>query len=242
MKWFKMNVNAMRDIKFKKLVKRGKFSLPIYWTAFCIMLDVHATDGKIEYEDESDLEIIFEDMHFNLPDLAELLTEMMDVDLINWEDGVVLVKNWEKYQNVEYHSTGRVQKHRANKEHEDKIEEVIKRFNEMTGLNLSINTASHRTIISGRLNDGHSVETMLAVVAWKQKEWSKDERMKKYIRPSTLFNPGKFDNYLNEIPKDLMQAMVDGTLLKVRNIQGTIQNVTQEQYDNASPGFYDIIS
>jgi len=237
-----MYVDAMDDIKFKKLDRKGKFSYPIYWTAFSIMLQVSAKEQVISYDDESDLEIIFELLRFELPDLTEMLTEMNDVDLIIWDKGTITVKSWEKYQNVEYHSTGRVQKHRANKEHEDKIEEVIKRFNEMTGLNLSINTASHRTIISGRLNDGHSVETLLAVVAWKQKEWSKDEKMKKYIRPSTLFNPGKFDNYLNEIPKDLMQAMVDGTLLKVRNIQGTIQNVTQEQYDNASPGFYDIIS
>ena len=242
MRWFKMNVNAMNDIKFKKLDKRGKFSHPIYWTAFCIMLDVSAVEKKIEYEEEEDLEIIFERLNFDLPDLAELLQEMNDIDLIQWDKGEIIVKNWDKYQSPEYHSTGRVQKHRANKEHEDKIDEVIKRFNEMTGSNYSLKTDSHRKIVSGRLNDGHSVETLLAIVAWKQKDWAKREDMKKFIRPSTLFQPGKFDNYLNEIPQDLMKATVDGTLLKVRNINGGIQNVTQEQFDNASPGFFDIIN
>lgn len=241
MKWYKMHIDAMNDIKFKKLDRNGKFSLPIYWTAFCIMLDISARESVISYDEESDLEIIFEKLRFELPDLAELLTEMQDIDLIIWNTGSIQVKNWEKYQSAQYHSTERVQKHRANKEEEEQIDKVITEFNRITGKRFSLKTDETRKLIRGRFNEGRTVDELIAVIHWKQKDWSKQERMKQYVRPNTLFRPGNFDNYFNEIPQDIMKASTDGTLLKVRNLYGTIRHISQEQYDAAEEGFFQII-
>ena len=102
-------------------------------------------------------------------------------------------------------------------------------------------TESTRSSIRARLDAGNTEEELLAVVAWKQRHWGKKPEMEKFIRPSTLFRPGNFDNYLNEIPRDVLKATVDGTLLKVRNLYGKISHVTQEQFDKASPGFLSIV-
>ena len=56
--------------------------------------------------------------------------------------------------------------------------------------------------ISARVEEGHSLLKMKAVVHLKYNEWSKDEKMKRYLRPSTLFNKEKFNNYVLEIPED----------------------------------------
>ena len=52
--------------------------------------------------------------------------------------------------------------------------------------------------ISARLNEGFSVEQLKLVIDKKVLQWKDDEKMKKYLRPATLFNSEKFEAYLNE--------------------------------------------
>jgi len=56
--------------------------------------------------------------------------------------------------------------------------------------------------ISARIEEGHTLAKMKAVVYYKHKEWFNDPFMKKFLRPATLFNREKFNNYADEVPED----------------------------------------
>jgi uncharacterized phage protein (TIGR02220 family) len=74
---------------------------------------------------------------------------------------------------------------------------VIEHFNSVTGQKLKSGTKSHSENISGRLNDGYSVDDLKLVIDFKNSEWAKDPKMAQYIRPATLFQTGKFGGYLS---------------------------------------------
>ncbi|MGS0842976.1 conserved phage C-terminal domain-containing protein [Streptococcus dysgalactiae] len=56
---------------------------------------------------------------------------------------------------------------------------------------------SNINLVKARLNNGYSLDDFKVVVDKKCGEWGNSE-MAKYLRPSTLFNASKFENYLNQ--------------------------------------------
>lgn len=79
---------------------------------------------------------------------------------------------------------------------DDRVKQVIDLLNSMTGSKYKASTKSHAGNISGRLNDGHSVDDLMAVVRFKVGDWLHDPKMAQYLRPETLFQAGKFNGYL----------------------------------------------
>jgi len=76
---------------------------------------------------------------------------------------------------------------------------VVGRLNELNGTKYSPTSTTTVKFIKGRIDEGHTEEELLLVVEkmsylWNQKE---NEHMKQYLRPSTLFRPTNFENYLN---------------------------------------------
>jgi len=55
--------------------------------------------------------------------------------------------------------------------------------------------------IHGRLSEGYTIDDFKKVIDIKAEKWKNNPDMNEYLRPSTLFAPKKFDNYLNEKPK-----------------------------------------
>lgn len=49
---------------------------------------------------------------------------------------------------------------------------------------------------NARLEEGHSLDDLKAVINAKWLEWGKDPKMAQYLRPETLFGASKFDGYL----------------------------------------------
>ena len=58
-------------------------------------------------------------------------------------------------------------------------------------------TSKQTEHISARLAEGYSVDDCKSVIDKKVAEW-KGTNMEKYLRPETLFNSTKFENYMNE--------------------------------------------
>lgn len=54
-------------------------------------------------------------------------------------------------------------------------------------------------LIQARLDSGVSVLQMKEVVFAKSKQWASDPKMAEYLRPATLFNATKFEQYLGEL-------------------------------------------
>lgn len=88
------------------------------------------------------------------------------------------------------------EKHSLPSKLDDRVKQVIDLLNSMTGSKYKASTESHASKISGRLNDGHSVDDLMAVVRFKVGEWLHDPKMAQYLRPETLFQAGKFNGYL----------------------------------------------
>ncbi len=53
-------------------------------------------------------------------------------------------------------------------------------------------------LIVARLKSGASIEDCRGVIARKVREWGRDPKMAKYLRPATLFGVTKFEQYLGE--------------------------------------------
>lgn len=88
------------------------------------------------------------------------------------------------------------------------IYRVIDRLNELTGSNFKPTTENTIKLIKGRLNEGYTEKDLITVVEkmcflWGRKPKKSEKDMRPYLRPSTLFRPSNFENYLNrEIKSD----------------------------------------
>ena len=91
---------------------------------------------------------------------------------------------------------------KTKKAKEDKADkeagEVIDYLNIRTGSSYRATTEANIKPIRARLNDGFSVEDCKKVIDTKAGQWLNNPDMVKYLRPTTLFSPSKFEGYLNE--------------------------------------------
>lgn len=86
-----------------------------------------------------------------------------------------------------------------NKEkYEAEITEILLYFNQKTGSKYGTKNKQINEMISARLNEGFSVADFKKVIDNKYFDWHDKPDMKKFIRPSTLFRPSHFEEYLNE--------------------------------------------
>lgn len=91
---------------------------------------------------------------------------------------------------------------------------VIDYLNKKTGKNFKSASKATQRFVNGRMREGYVIEDFKRVIDSKVKEWLNDPYWNKYLRPSTLFSPTNFENYLEEM-KDVKTT---GTFVK-KNIQ-----------------------
>lgn len=82
--------------------------------------------------------------------------------------------------------------------HAEEIRQIIDYFNRVCGTNYQYQSAGTAKHINARLNEGFTVGDFCKVIDKKYAEWHNDSYMCKYLRPQTLFNSEKFENYLNQ--------------------------------------------
>ncbi|MDY3206060.1 conserved phage C-terminal domain-containing protein [Clostridium baratii] len=75
--------------------------------------------------------------------------------------------------------------------------EIIDFLNILSNSKYKWNSVETLNLIRDRIEEGYSVEDFKEVILKKYNEWS-GTIYAKYIRPSTLFKEGKFDEYLNQ--------------------------------------------
>lgn len=105
------------------------------------------------------------------------------------------------------------QPHEKGKEFFHEVCEVINYLNLKTGKKLRPESKSSKHI-RGRLRDGFLVEDLKLVVDLKVDEWLHDVKMKKYLKPDTLFNAEKFDKYQDEIDDSTVGSAHNANLKK----------------------------
>lgn len=79
--------------------------------------------------------------------------------------------------------------------------EIISYLNEKTERSFK-SVESHKKNIRARWNEGYRLDDFKKVIDNKCADWMRDDKMNKYLQPSTLFGT-KFDQYLNQLPTKL---------------------------------------
>ena len=82
----------------------------------------------------------------------------------------------------------------------ESVREIVSYLNEKLHKNYKPTTPKTVRDIKARFKEGFTVEDFKTVIDAKILEWGKDQRMKIYLRPETLFGT-KFEGYLNNAPK-----------------------------------------
>ncbi len=65
-------------------------------------------------------------------------------------------------------------------------------------------TKVNTDFILARFKEGYSLQDCKSVIAMKCREWLHDDVMAKFLRPATLFNCAKFNQYAGEVVDDGM--------------------------------------
>lgn len=73
---------------------------------------------------------------------------------------------------------------------------VIARLNDLTHQSYRSRTKKALRPIAARLREGFSAQDLVLVVENQSRLWLRDQKMRAYLRPETLFGP-KFEGYLN---------------------------------------------
>ena len=81
-----------------------------------------------------------------------------------------------------------------------KVEEIVAYLNDLTGKSFKPKADATRKAIDARLNEGYTVDDCRRVIDAKVADWGRDPKMKKFLRPETLFRASKFEGYLQEAP------------------------------------------
>ena len=99
---------------------------------------------------------------------------------------------------------------------------VIDKLNELNNTKYSPTSESTLKFIKGRLKDGYTEEDLMLVVEKMSYLWHQpgEKDMTPYLRPSTLFRPTNFENYLNMPVKSKQKSFME------------IMKGVRDKYDN----------
>ena len=91
----------------------------------------------------------------------------------------------------------------ADEERKASAVRVMEFFNAVCNSSFSTTAKSNIEPIIARLKQGYSFEDFKFVISDRKRKWGEDPKMCEYLRPSTLFAPKNFENYLNIAKKSL---------------------------------------
>lgn len=80
----------------------------------------------------------------------------------------------------------------------DPVAEVIGYLNDRAGTAFRL-VESNARLVRARLKEGATVSDMRAVIDAKSREWPSGDKMRKYLRPSTLFGAENFAQYVGQL-------------------------------------------
>lgn len=103
--------------------------------------------------------------------------------------------------------------------------EIIDYLNQKANTKYRSSGSKTKTLIKARVNDGFDLDDFKKVIDTKTSQWLNDPKMKKFLRPETLFGT-KFEGYLNEVgvtqptKKDYSQMTREQQLIEVMGKDG----------------------
>jgi len=176
-----------------------------------LILDQYMLDFEIAHPNQ---ETLAQEASLSRSSVIRALKEIEDNGLIN----VTRIKNKPNvyrrtFPNIAELANPTVSK--PKKEEDPRIVEILEYLNEKADKNFKP-VESNKRFLKARLDEGHSAEDIKSVIDLKVSEWKTDSHMNQYLRPATLFNAEKFNNYIGGITKsDSLDALTDMELIKM---------------------------
>ena len=81
---------------------------------------------------------------------------------------------------------------------EGDLKAIVDHLNAKVGSRYTTKNKQFRGYVHARLEEGFTVDDFFTVIDTKAAKWRDDPKMRDYLRPSTLFAPSHFEEYLNE--------------------------------------------
>ena len=88
---------------------------------------------------------------------------------------------------------------------------AVQLLNDLSGSSFRATTKSTQKLIAAREKDGYTLEDIEMVIRHQCGLWSHDEKMRKYLRPETLFG-NKFESYLSDARRSAQHQPTGYTL------------------------------
>jgi uncharacterized phage protein (TIGR02220 family) len=139
---------------------------------------------------------------------------------------LVTVANWAFYQSQEDTATSKTTTDSTNKQQTNNkqtttpkegeegkkekkeqdmsfVGQIVTYLNDKSGKKFDPKTKSFVSLINARKEEGATIEDFKLVIDYKATLWKNDAYWKSFLRPSTLFAPSHFNEYLTEAKSDI---------------------------------------
>jgi uncharacterized phage protein (TIGR02220 family) len=180
--WVKLYRKLLDDIEWHKLSGDDAKTLVMLW----LLASEELGDLPEVQEIAFRLRISETKLQQALPRLSHWLVQGDTVPLSEPEQKASLEKEKEK----------RRERDRERKRVVAVSASVIKYLNDRANKNYR-QTDTNKEPILARLKEGYVLEDFHKAIDNQVREWGSDEKMNKFLRPSTLFQKSKFDGYVN---------------------------------------------
>lgn len=159
----------------------------------------------------------------DLADFLNMQMEYIDQDLVDSNSKLKKFVVWDnvtsRYVTLQRNVTSSISISNSNSlSFSNSIKEIIDYLNIKTNKRYTYSNKSINRYITGRLNDGFTIDDFKTVIDKKYDEWIGTE-FEQYLKPTTLFAPSHFEEYLNQPEKkkkdtaqerrDLVDSFVD---------------------------------
>jgi len=88
-------------------------------------------------------------------------------------------------------------------------QDIISHLNEQAHTKYKWDSSATKRLIRARWNEGYRLEDFKRVHENKVAEWKGDANMMKYLRPSTLYAPGHFEEYLQQVKRETLDERAE---------------------------------
>jgi len=226
MEWFKHDSNANMDMKLQEvLLDYGLEGYGLYF--YCLELICgKISAANMTFQLEHDARIIARNTGSTEQKVSEMMTRFVELGLFENNSGMITCLKMLSRLDLSMTGSGKMRaaitsaKSEKRSDHDGVMTPSCKKkkekkkekggddskiitdgldyLNELTSSKFE-NVESNKKLIRARLSEGHTLETIKRVIDSKVGEWLRDPKMKKYLRPSTLFNAEKFNQYVGQL-------------------------------------------
>jgi uncharacterized phage protein (TIGR02220 family) len=126
-------------------------------------------------------------------------------------------------------------------EREAQITEALQIFNRLSGKDFKVENPEYRMMIKLRLDEGHTIDDVKAVIIYKCREWKDVVKMYPYLSPNTLFKADNFSRYVDQVMNLPIKIDVEAELqpkFLATDMYNRCRMITQAQFDKAEEGYF----